>query len=97
MSTTSTTTVKTENSIGQVQFLTITALFIALTYVFTAFVNVRLPITANGGLIHLGNVPLFICAILFGKKVVHLPAVLAWDSLTFSPAGQHGHLLHLSS
>jgi uncharacterized membrane protein len=68
MSTTSTTTVKTENSIGQVQFLTITALFIALTYVFTAFVNVRLPITANGGLIHLGNVPLFICAILFGKK-----------------------------
>lgn len=68
MSTTSTTTAKTENSIGQVQFLTITALFIALTYVFTAFVNVRLPITANGGLIHLGNVPLFICAILFGKK-----------------------------
>ena len=68
MSTTSTTTVKTENTIGQVQILTITALFIALTYVFTAFVNVRLPITANGGLIHLGNVPLFICAILFGKK-----------------------------
>ena len=68
MSTTSTTTVKTENSIGQVQFLTITALFIALTYVFTAFVNVRLPITANGGLIHLGNVPLFLAAIIFGKK-----------------------------
>ena len=60
MSTTSTTAAKAENSIGQVQFLTITALFIALTYVFTAFVNVRL--------IHLGNVPLFICAILFGKK-----------------------------
>ena len=68
MSTTSTTAAKAENSIGQVQFLTITALFIALTYVFTAFVNVRLPITANGGLIHLGNVPLFIGAILFGKK-----------------------------
>ena len=68
MSTTSTTAAKAENSIGQVQFLTITALFIALTYVFTAFVNVRLPITAKGGLIHLGNVPLFICAILFGKK-----------------------------
>lgn len=50
------------------QFLTITAIFVALTYVFTAFVNVRLPIAANGGLIHLGNVPLFIGAILFGKK-----------------------------
>ena len=44
--------------------LVLDAMFIALTYVFTAFVNVRLPIAANGGLIHLGNVPLFICAIL---------------------------------
>ena len=48
--------------------ITITALFIALVYVFTAFINVRLPIAANGGLIHLGNVPLFIGAIIFGKK-----------------------------
>lgn len=48
--------------------LTVTAVFIALTYVFTAFINVRLPIAANGGLIHLGNIPLFIGAILFGKK-----------------------------
>lgn len=51
-----------------IRFLTVTALFIALTYVFTAFINLRLPIAANGGLIHLGNVPLFLCAILFGKK-----------------------------
>lgn len=48
--------------------LAITAMFIALTYIFTAFVNIRLPIAANGGLIHLGNVPLFLCAILFGKR-----------------------------
>lgn len=51
-----------------IQFITITAIFIALTYVFTAFINVRLPIAANGGLIHLGNVPLFIGAIIFGKR-----------------------------
>ena len=51
-----------------IRFLTVTALFVALTYVFTAFLNLRLPIAANGGLIHLGNVPLFLCAILFGKK-----------------------------
>ena len=56
------------SSASNVQFLTITAIFIALTYVFTAFINVRLPIAANGGLIHLGNVPLFIGAIIFGKK-----------------------------
>lgn len=51
-----------------VKFLTVTALAIALTFVFTRSVNVRLPIAANGGLIHLGNVPLFIFAIIFGKK-----------------------------
>lgn len=44
------------------------ALFIALVYVCTAFVNIRLPIAANGGLVHLGNVPLFIIAVTFGKK-----------------------------
>ena len=48
---------------NKVQFIAITAMAVALTYVFTAFVNVRLPIAANGGLIHLGNVPLFIMAI----------------------------------
>lgn len=48
--------------------ITITALFIALTYVFTAFINIRLPFAPNGGLIHLGNIPLFIAAIVFGKK-----------------------------
>ena len=53
---------------SSVQFLTVTAVFVALTYIFTAFINVRLPIAANGGLIHLGNVPLFIGAIIFGKK-----------------------------
>lgn len=53
---------------SHVKFVTITALAVALTYVFTAFVNIRLPIAANGGLIHLGNVPLFLFAIIFGKK-----------------------------
>ena len=43
--------------LSSVQFLTITAAFVALTYIFTAFINVKLPIAANGGLIHLGNVP----------------------------------------
>ena len=102
MSTTSTTAAKAENSIGQVQFLTITALFIALTYVFTAFVNVRLPITANGGLIHLGNVPLFLAAIIFGKKTGALSGAFgmglfdlfsgwtAWAPFTFIIVGLMG-------
>ena len=56
------------NSLGNVRELTLTAMCIVLVYVFTAVVNIRLPIAANGGLIHLGNVPLFVAAILFGKR-----------------------------
>ena len=63
-----TTASPAEASGNQIRDLVITAIFIALTYVFTAFVNIRLPIAANGGLVHLGNVPLFIGAIIFGKK-----------------------------
>ena len=40
--------------------ITMAALFIALTYVATAFINVRIPfLAANGGLIHLGSMGLF--------------------------------------
>ena len=49
--------------------MALAAVFTALTYVFTAFINIRLPITANGGLIHLGNIPLFIGAVVFGSSV----------------------------
>lgn len=48
--------------------LVICALFIALTYVATWLINIRLPLMGSGGLIHLGNVPLFMAAMLFGKK-----------------------------
>lgn len=48
--------------------IVIMAMFTALTYVFTWLINIRLPLPGTGGLIHLGNVPLFIAAMLFGKK-----------------------------
>jgi uncharacterized membrane protein len=44
------------------------ALLIALVFVATRFVNIRLPIAINGGLIHTGNAMLFLSAIVFGKK-----------------------------
>ena len=50
------------------QAIVVTAMCIALTYIFTAVVNIRLPFAPNGGLIHLGNVPLFLAAIIFGRK-----------------------------
>lgn len=49
--------------------ITICAVATALVCVFTAFVNIKLPIGGEGGLIHLGNIPLFLFAILCGKKV----------------------------
>ena len=55
-------------SSSQIRDLAITAVSIVLVYVFTAVVNIKLPIAAAGGLIHLGNVPLFVAAILFGKR-----------------------------
>ena len=45
-----------------------TALLIALVYIATRFINIRLPIAASGGLVHLGNTMLFIAAIVFGPK-----------------------------
>ena len=48
--------------------IVITGLSIALVFVATSFINIRLPF-GQGGLIHLGNVPLFLVAIIFGKKI----------------------------
>ena len=51
----------------KIESIAYTAVFTALVFVFTMLVNIKMPF-GNGGLIHLGNVPLFICAILLGKK-----------------------------
>ena len=48
--------------------IAVDALLIACTLLATAFINIRLPIGGNGGLIHLGNVPLFVAAVIFGKR-----------------------------
>jgi len=56
-----------QQAVSQTKQLAYAALGIALVFICTSFVNLRLPIAANGGLIHLGNVPLFIFAILYGR------------------------------
>ncbi len=47
-----------------------TSLLIALVFIATKFINIRLPISINGGLVHLGTAMLFISAIVFGSKKV---------------------------
>ena len=57
-----------QQSLNQTKQLVYVAMGIALVFVCTALINLRLPISANGGLVHLGNVPLFIIAILYGRR-----------------------------
>ena len=56
----------TTHALSKNQQLTYAALGIALVFICTAFINIRLPLPGNGGLIHLGNVPLLVFAILYG-------------------------------
>ena len=56
------------SSSAHIKSIAITAICLVLVFVFTALVNIRLPFAPNGGLIHLGNLPLFVAAILFGKR-----------------------------
>ncbi|NMO77530.1 MULTISPECIES: ECF transporter S component [Niallia] len=53
---------------NKTRILVLNALFITLTFLATMFINIRLPLMGNGGLIHLGNVPFLIAAFIFGKK-----------------------------
>ncbi|WOV84301.1 ECF transporter S component [Sporosarcina jeotgali] len=46
----------------------LSAMGIALVFVATLLLNIKLPITANGGLVHLGTGMLFTFSILFGPK-----------------------------
>ncbi|MFA9377993.1 MAG: ECF transporter S component [Lachnotalea sp.] len=90
---------------SNISFLAINAMFIALTLVATAFINVKLPVAANGGLIHLGNVPLFIGAILFGKRTGALAGAFGmglydllsgwtlWAPCTFIIVGLMGYVI----
>jgi len=82
----------------------INSLFIALTLVATMFINLRLPVLGNGGLIHMGNVPLFIAAFVYGKKTGAIAGAFgmglfdiisgwtAWAPFTFVIVGAMGFL-----
>ena len=77
-----------------------TALLIALVYIATRFINIRLPIAASGGLVHLGNTMLFIAAIVFGPKGAFgmglfdlLSEWAMWAPFTFVVRGIMGYII----
>ncbi|MFO7317031.1 MAG: ECF transporter S component [Bacilli bacterium] len=57
-----------QNSRTKTVDLVIQAMLIALVFISTVFLNIKLPIASNGGLVHLGTAMLFIASILFGPK-----------------------------
>lgn len=99
------TTVNTQRS--KTYDLVIYALFIALTYVATWLINIRLPFMGNGGLIHLGNVPLLVAGMLYGKKAGAIAGAFGmglfdlmsgwtmWAPFTFVIVGTMGFVIGL--
>ena len=87
--------------------LVIDALFIALTLAATWLINIRLPLMGSGGLIHLGNVPLFVGAMLYGRKTGAIAGAFgmglfdlmsgwtAWAPFTFLIVGLMGYTVGL--
>lgn len=85
--------------------LIITSMLVALVFVSTVFMNIKLPITANGGLVHLGTAMLFIASILFGPKKGALAGAIGmglfdilggwalWAPITILARGLQGYIV----
>ncbi|WHY89894.1 ECF transporter S component [Neobacillus cucumis] len=84
--------------------LILTSMLIALVFLST-FLNIKLPIAANGGLVHLGTAMLFIAAILFGPKKAALAGAIGmalfdlaggwalWAPITFVSRALQGYIV----
>jgi uncharacterized membrane protein len=85
--------------------LILTSMLIALVFVATILLNIKLPITANGGLVHLGTAMLFIVSILFGPKKGAIAGAVGmglfdlfagwtlWAPFTFVARGLQGYIV----
>jgi uncharacterized membrane protein len=85
--------------------MVLSALLITLVFVATKFINIRLPISINGGLIHAGNTMLFLAAIVFGKRKGAIAGAfgmglfdvlsgwIAWAPFTFIVRGIMGYII----
>ncbi|PSL40057.1 putative membrane protein [Planomicrobium soli] len=92
-------------SSGRTFDLILTAMSIALVFVATLLLNIKLPITANGGLVHLGTAMLFVISIVFGPKKGMIAGAIGmglfdlvsgwtlWAPITFLARGLQGYLV----
>lgn len=99
------TNINTPTSTTRTFDLILSAMLIALVFISTLFLNIRLPIAANGGLVHLGTAMLFIVSILFGPKKGAIAGALGmglfdlvsgwtlWAPFTFIARGLQGYVV----
>ena len=85
-----------------VRALVINGLAIALVFVAATFVHIRIPVAGTGGMIHLGDLPIFVFALLYGRKTGGLAGALGltlfdilsgwtlWAPFTFVISGAMG-------
>lgn len=85
--------------------LAIIAMLSTLVFISTLFLNIKLPIPGNGGLIHLGTVMLFIASISFGpRKGAYAGAIglglfdllggwVIWAPITIIARGLQGYIV----
>lgn len=84
------------------KMLVINGLAIALVLVTAMFIHIRIPIAGVGGMIHLGDLPLFIFSLLYGRRTGALAGALGlalfdlfsgwtlWAPFSFVIAGAMG-------
>lgn len=85
--------------------LVVTSMLISLVFVATLLLNIKLPITANGGLVHLGTGMLFVVSMVFGPKKGAIAAAVGmglfdlvsgwtlWAPFTFLTRGLQGYIV----
>lgn len=90
---------------SQAKDIVLSGLLISLVFIATKFINLRLPLSINGGLIHLGNTMLFVSALVFGKKKGAVAGAfgmglfdvvsgwMAWAPFTFVIRGVMGYMI----
>lgn len=88
-----------------VKRIVINGLAAALVFVAAMFVHIRVPIAGTGGMIHLGDLPLFVFALLYGRKTGALAGAFGltlfdllsgwtlWAPFTFVIAGAVGYVV----
>jgi len=99
---------ETQGRLTTTQQLTITAIFIALTFLATWLIKVQIPFfAAKGGLVHLGNVPMFVAAMVYGRKTGAIAGAfgmalfdlmggwILWAPFTFVIVGLMGYTVGL--